>query len=472
MMIEAIKTRLWRVLENKAVSLAMIYDRDGRILWHCGRSISGRTIDAATGFPKSLIGESITEGRGMEREDVVLMCSGDGLPQSARVLYLRSLLILAIEASHFLYLDSGTKESFSTADIEVFRVMGELLGESIARIRGGGNEPDAFGGSSRAARETWELIARYAVEEDPVLLLGETGAGKNVVAGLIHRYSGRRGKLVVVPTPNIQETLFESELFGHARNAFTGAEAKKGLVTEAEGGSLLLDEISEVPGTLQAKLLAFVETKRYRVLGETKEREADVRILAATNRDIACEVREKRFRSDLYYRLNVLPVEIPPLRERKEDIRDIVSQNLELLRGKRPTEAFWAALEAYPWPGNVRELLHVLTRAGILLPGPELGSEIRGLLRGDLLVESPEVESPTAGIAEAIRQGASFWDAGWNAFLDRDINRSQLRSMLQGFFNEASHNLKRTAAALNLPEEDYNRFVSALHKYNVHPAGE
>jgi transcriptional regulator with PAS, ATPase and Fis domain len=316
-----------------------------------------------------------------------------------------------------------------------------------------------------------ELVVRYALEEEPVLLIGATGVGKSHVAELLHRYSGRPGRMVVAHVPSIPENLFESEMFGHSRGAYTGAgERTHGLVHEAEGGTLFLDEVSEVPTSFQSKLLAFVEPRRYRVLGETQERRADVRILAASNRDLATEVREKRFRSDLFYRLNVLPIVIPPLRERSEDVRALVEQHLAALRGKTVTDRFWAAMLRYGWPGNVRELIHVLKRAGISLTGLTIGAEISELLGPEDAVATSAVRDAVTGIDADLRAGGCFWDTAWHSFLDREINREELRGLLGRWYAESGASLRRLSQALNIADKDYARFVSALHKYDVHPA--
>ncbi len=469
-MIEAIKTRLWEVLRQKEVSLAMVYDRRGRILWHRGRSISGKTVEEAEGFPKSLIRATLAERSEVAGEDVVVLASGTELPQSARTLFLRSLLVLPIERDFSLYLDSGSREGFSPADQEVFRTLGSLLGEAIAGIRAESGDPGGVAGSSPAMERVRELLLRYAIEDEPVLLLGETGVGKNHVAELIHRASGRRGRLVVAHCPSIPESLFESEMFGHRRGAFTGAgEGRPGLVQEAEGGTLMLDEVSEIPTSIQAKLLAFVETRRYRPIGEARERDADVRLLAASNRDLAEEVRAGRFRADLYYRLDVLPIEIPPLRERPEDLRDLVEHHLHLLRGTQPGPAFFEALAHHTWPGNVRELIQVLKRVGIQRPGPEVGGEVAELLLAGLEVAAEVGDGRVAEVEAALRAGAGFWDSAWRAFLDRDLNREQLRGLLRRAFAAEGGSLRRLAEALRVDPADYARFVSALHKYDVHP---
>jgi DNA-binding NtrC family response regulator len=468
-MIEVVKSRLWRLLEEKEVSLAMLLDFDGRILWHRGRSVSGKTLETAEGFPKSALREAIRRRTALHERDVVETSGGDDLPQSARALYVKSLIILPVDETFLLYVDSGSKVSFSKADGEVLTVLGGMLRDTLETIKRDEMEPGGIAGPSEAMTRVRELTVRYSLEEDPVLLLGETGVGKSHVAGLLHRYSGRTGPLVVVNVPSIPESLFESEMFGHARGAFTGAtERSHGLAGEAEGGTLFLDEVSEVPLTSQAKLLAFVETRRYRAVGETQERRADVRIVAASNRDLAAEVKEKRFRGDLFYRLNVLPIALPPLRQRPEDLRALVEQHAGLLRGKTLEEGFWPPMLGHAWPGNVRELLHVLRRAGISLPGPAIGAEVGQLLTAEGAVPAAAADAIERAESE-IRAGGSFWDTAWRRFLDRELNREELRGLLERRYAESGESLRRLSESLHVAEKDYPRFVSALHKYDVHP---
>ncbi|MCK5055525.1 MAG: sigma-54-dependent Fis family transcriptional regulator [Candidatus Aminicenantes bacterium] len=469
-MIESIKARLWNLLKEKEVSLAMLYDKEGRILWHRGRKIKGKTITEGEGFSKSYIENTLHSGDPVEQKDVVISLSGDGLPLSARILYVKSLLIQPVTSNIFLYVDSGIKESFSLSDCEVFKVMGHLLGEMIEQIKKNQRDTGGISGSSRIVGEIREQVVRYSLEEEPVLLIGETGVGKNHVAELIHRFSGRKGPFVVINTPSIPETLFESELFGHIKGAFTGAaENKKGLVREAEGGTLFFDEIGEISLTFQAKLLQLIDTKKYRSLGDPRERTADVRIVAAGNRDLKEEIDLKRFRQDLYFRLNVLPIKIPPLRERKEDIREIVAEYSDHLRGKETGSGFWEAMFAYDWPGNVRELIHVLKRAGIQLPGPKIDREIEAIIKADKEEGTVQSTSFADTLRESVTAGRSFWDTAWKHFLNRDINRYEMITFLDAYFIESDKNLKAMSQRLNIKDKDYPRFISALHKYGIHP---
>jgi transcriptional regulator with PAS, ATPase and Fis domain len=269
-------------------------------------------------------------------------------------------------------------------------------------------------GESEEINKVKELIVKYSIEEDPILILGETGVGKSHAAELIHKYSSMSGKFVIADTTIINENLFESEMFGHKKGAFTGAIVdKKGLVDEAKGGTLFIDEIAEVPFSFQAKLLRIIDTKKYRILGETTERKADMRIITATNKVLLKEIEKKEFREDLYYRLNVFQIEIPPLRKRKSDIRALVMERRKYLKGKKIGEEFWKVVCNYDWPGNCRELFTVLKRAGILLNSPIRGADIKSIIdeskNGILVRKNDGIESETDLILFTIIQYRREW---------------------------------------------------------------
>jgi DNA-binding NtrC family response regulator len=468
-MIESIKNKVWDILKGKEVSLAMLYDREGRILWHRGRDIQGQTIMEGRGFSRSCA--EAARQQGAAREDGVAITRTVGeLPDSARLLYVKNVMVVPAGNSLFLYVDGGVKAGFSPGDAALVGAMGSMLGETIDRFKAGSGPAGNIAGNSPAAQGVRDLVAKYAVEEEPVLLLGETGVGKNHVADLIHRLSGRVGPLVIVHAPNIPADLFENELFGHARGAFTHAEErKKGLIEEADQGTVFLDEIAEIPLMLQSKLLRFIESGRFRVLGGVEEIGAQVRVIAASNRDLAEEVKRGGFRKDLFFRLNVLPLYIPSLRERRDDIPALVQENERLLRGKKLGPDAWKALAGHNWPGNIRELLHVLARAGIVLPGPVIGAEISPLLQNGLDENGVFCAAEIADWRAEIAAGKSFWETVWRAFIQRDLNREQVRIFLKNFFGECEQNLKTMAARLNIRETEYPRFVSMLHRYAIHP---
>jgi DNA-binding NtrC family response regulator len=221
-------------------------------------------------------------------------------------------------------------------------------------------------GNSPAMREVFRLIDRAGPTDKSILIQGESGTGKELVALALHRASPRASKpLVVVNCAALPETLLESELFGHEKGSFTGAvAAKPGLFEVADGGTLFIDEIGEMPLAVQAKLLRVLEDGSMRRIGSIKEQRVNVRLLAATNRNLAEEIRQGRFREDLFYRINVMSFELPPLRRREEDIPLLIDHFLKPDWRIEPEAR--AALERFSWPGNVRQLINVLERGKIL----------------------------------------------------------------------------------------------------------
>ncbi len=262
-------------------------------------------------------------------------------------------------------------------------------------------------GQSEALQEVLRLIEAVAPDEITVLVQGESGTGKELVAKEIHNSSPRsRRSFVAVDCCTLQEKLFESELFGHEKGAFTGADRqKKGLIEIAEGGTLFLDEIGEIDATIQAKLLRVLETGQFRRLGGTKDLEADVRVVAATNRNLSTMVDEGRFRADLYYRLNGFDLMAPPLRDRRDDVPALAEhfiRNHSFSRRieKRLNSVSTRKLIAYDWPGNIRELKNVIERAIILsrdkpIIGPEHLAFGSGQQRNNALVTMAFDHNPT-----------------------------------------------------------------------------
>jgi transcriptional regulator with GAF, ATPase, and Fis domain len=235
------------------------------------------------------------------------------------------------------------------------------------------SRPTGIVGESAALRGVLDQLARVAPTTSTVLLLGETGTGKELFARAIHEGSPRRaGPLIKVNCAALAPSLVESELFGHEKGAVTGAAQRRhGRFELAHGGTLFLDEVTELPLELQAKLLRVLQEREVERVGGTSPVRVDVRIVAATNRDLAAEVRAGRFRQDLFFRLNVFPLRIPPLRERREDVRALAEGFLARTARAIDDEAV-AYLEAYDWPGNVRELENVLERAAVLARGPRI----------------------------------------------------------------------------------------------------
>lgn len=238
-------------------------------------------------------------------------------------------------------------------------------------------------GKSKPIRDAIELAKKVAPTNAAVLLTGETGTGKEVFAQAIHQASSRSSKnFVALNCSTFGRDILESELFGYKQGAFTGANKdKRGQIEEANGGTLFLDEIGEMPLELQAKLLRVLETNEFIKLGDTKPTRSDFRLVAATNRDLKLESEEKRFRSDLYFRLNVFEIKLPALRERVKDIEELANHFVKLFADKTNSKfngissEVLRKFEAYPWPGNIRELKNVIERAVIISSGSDLSIE-------------------------------------------------------------------------------------------------
>lgn len=291
-------------------------------------------------------------------------------------------------------------------------------------------EAKAFGdlvGQSAALRQVVSQIDLVAPTDASVLIFGETGTGKELVAHEIHRRSRRKEKpLIRVNCASIPKDLYESEFFGHARGAFTGAiKDRAGRFEAAEGGTIFLDEIGEVPFELQSKLLRVLQEKSYERVGEDRTRRADVRVIAATNRDLKREVAAGRFREDLYYRLNVFPIQVAPLRERSEDIPPLAQHFIkrsakELCTAKaRLTRAGIVQLQSYDWPGNIRELRNVIERAVILARG--------GALEFDL----PSNETQPAAVSVDARVDGAEADKLLSELEMRQFERGNLARVLE-----------------------------------------
>ena len=309
--------------------------------------------------------------------------------------------------------------------------------------------PESIVGESEAIKNVRALLHKIAVSPGTtVLLTGESGTGKDLAAKVIHYSSARAAKpFMNITCSALPETLLESELFGHERGAFTGADRqKRGLIESADGGTVFLDEIGEMVPLLQSKLLRFLEEKMFKRVGGSADIKVDVRVIAATNRSLEEEVKKGRFREDLYYRLNVMAVPLPPLRDRRDDIPALLGHYVEAfnvefrkkIRGISPSSQ--EALRAYNWPGNVRELRNAVERAMLLSESTELNESHFPVLSAPGGDASSGINLPASGInLEALERSLvvqALERAGWNqtkAATMLGLNRDQIRYRIEKF---------------------------------------
>jgi DNA-binding NtrC family response regulator len=302
-----------------------------------------------------------------------------------------------------------------------------------------------------------------ARSDSTVLLTGESGTGKDVLARFIHSKSGRSNSpMIMVNCGALPETLFESEFFGHERGAFTGASSlRRGLLEAADGSSLFLDEIGDLPLVMQVKLLHFLEQGRFRRVGSTRDQNADVRIIAATNRDLASEVERQRFRADLYYRLNVVSLHVPPLRERTKDIPSFIDHFLDTYRQRfnRPSLDLSAearqALQSYSWPGNVRELRNCLERAAAISLSDTIDS-----------TQIPFLAAGPIGVAAGHNAQTTTVAPQTAALTLEELEREHILRVLE----ESNGNRERAAAILGISSRTLYRKLRE-YESQTHSAG-
>jgi two-component system response regulator AtoC len=319
-----------------------------------------------------------------------------------------STAVEAMKLGAYDYLTKPTKIEELDVVVRKAAEKTQLVRENVAlRAHAPGAAP--FGGlltQNARMHEILRIIDRVAPTDSAVLVLGESGTGKELVARAIHENSPRAPRAFVpIHCGALPREVFESELFGHEKGAFTGAVGTKpGLVELADGGTLFLDEIGEMEPDSQVKLLRAIETGTFFRVGATRPRRVDVRLVAATNRDLAEAMKRGEFRQDLYYRINTITVSLPPLRERPDDVALLARHFLEANAKygvKRLTAATMTALEAYSWPGNVRELLHAVERAVILSKGDEI---FPSDLPPEILGSSPPPAASSSGSLETMER--------------------------------------------------------------------
>src|SRR5687767_11190120 len=318
-------------------------------------------------------------------------------------------------------------------------------------------------GRSDKMQAIFRLVDQVAPARSTVLITGESGTGKELIARAIHMQSPRAARtFVTVNSSNIPSELLESELFGHTRGAFTGAvAAKKGLFEVADGGSIFLDEIGDIPPETQVRLLRVIQEREFTPLGDTTPRRVDVRIIAATNIDLKEAVRQGSFREDLYYRLAVVPIELPPLRDRREDILPLAQhfiqkyneENGRIVSEQLAPEVL-AMLEAYSWPGNVRELENTVERAVVIAPGDEITKEcLRAEISDPKSVASGHQDGASNAAVGDIGRGINFYEEVRR--FEIDLIRRALEQT-GGHQSRAARLLGMNATTLNSKIKTYN----------------
>ncbi len=345
-------------------------------------------------------------------------------------------------------------------------------------------------GETEAVQSLHEEITYASRCDAKVLVTGESGVGKEVVARLIHANSARRrAPLITVNCAALTDTLLETELFGHVRGSFTGAyRDRSGALELANRGTVFMDEIGETSPRMQGLLLRFLEAGEIlRVGSDAIQTRVDVRVIAATNRHLVDSVAAKTFREDLYYRLNVIHIRVPSLRERREDIPQFLNFFLDQFSRQysvnQPTlsSATLSLLTEYSWPGNVRELKNIVER--LVVRASESAIEPRDLplevLRGSSLEQASTASAATVTTAPArsasealfermVNGGESFWAAVYAPFMSRDLTRDDVRAIVRRGLERTGGNYRVMVELFNMPTDDYKRFLGMLRKYQCH----
>jgi transcriptional regulator with PAS, ATPase and Fis domain len=327
--------------------------------------------------------------------------------------------------------------------------------------------------------ELLDRLQRISHTDTKVLITGESGVGKELVAAHIHANSRRASRpFVAVNCAGMPETLLESELFGHVKGSFTGAHRDKlGKFEMAHTGTLFLDELGETSLRMQGLLLRVLETGELQKVGaDHATARTDVRVIAATNRDLPSLVRAGQFREDLYYRLNVIEVHVPPLRERREDVPPLAAHFLERLAPHaglqyRFAPDFFQALADYPWPGNVRQLDNLIQRLAInsrtgLITAADLPPDMRNAPVPGVLESRIERRRLVADVLyERMRAGETFWDVVWKPYMARELTRQDVCHIIGKGLKDARGNYRVVTRLFNLPVTDYKRFLNFLRKH-------
>ena len=341
-------------------------------------------------------------------------------------------------------------------------------------------------GVSAAIRAVEEEIHHAARSDAKVLITGESGVGKEIVARLIHEYGSRgSGPLVTINCAGFPDSLLETELFGHVKGSFTDAHRdKRGWLEQAHGGTIFMDEVGEMSLRMQALLLRFLENGEIQRVGsDGKLPPLDVRVITATHRRLVEHIANKTFREDLYYRLNVVHIEVPPLRERREDVFVLLNHFLALFSETHAMplpevspEAL-SCLTAYHWPGNVRELRNVAERLVLRCRDGrvDMSTLPAEVTRERLQAPAPQEPARPSGMPSyqtlfnrLVNDGASFWSEVYEPFMARDLTRHEVRELVRLGLEHTRGNYKLLVTSFNMPPEDYKKFLNFLRKYQCH----
>ena len=341
-------------------------------------------------------------------------------------------------------------------------------------------QPGRLVGTGELMRALEEDLRDAARSDAKVLITGESGVGKELAARTIHAFSARSsGPLVALNSAGVPDTLIESELFGHVRGSFTGAyRDKPGLFELARGGTVLLDEVGEMSLRMQSLLLRFLETGEIQPVGSDRTRtRVDVRVIAMTNRRLMDQIASKTFREDLFYRLNVINIVVPPLRERREDIPVLTYQFLRQSKQQYGTQTIEISAEAlaclveYRWPGNVRELKNVIERCVVRIRNGQINvTDLPPQLLGAPVVAAAGTEAARESLAEAtfnrvVGGEESFWSAVYVPFMNRDLTRADLRRIITLGLERTKGNYRLLLQLFHMNATDYKRFLNFLRKY-------
>jgi two-component system nitrogen regulation response regulator NtrX len=381
--------------------------------------------------------ETLSRLKTLEHQAPIVMISGHGTIATA---------VAATQRGAFDFLEKPLDTDRLLVTVRNALAQAELKGEN-ARLREAVESRHAMVGNSRALKEVQETIDKVGPTPARVLITGENGTGKELVARAIHDRSPRKGQpFIEVNCAAIPSELIESELFGHMKGSFTGAFADRaGKFEQADEGTLFLDEVGDMSLAAQAKVLRVLQEGIVTRIGGSKPIQVDVRVIAATNKNVEHEIAEGRFREDLYYRLNVVPIQVPPLRERREDIPALVHHFAETLSrfsgmpAKRFDEGAVRRLQQHSWPGNVRELRNAVERAMILAPGRTVMATDLERMLGESTLEVPE-----EGLSMDRFVGATF----------EGFKHEAEKSFLEAKLKEYDWNVSETARALKMPRSN------------------